>query len=237
MRRWHIPALFVTVLSVAHASGTEPIQIPEKFFRGNPQPDGTVQFVYTKPNLLDPEQVANTGWWNAVAKLQVLLENNAEFRAAYTAASSDPDLKKTGVTFEQWSRGSQEDKQAARDRMHAAIQRIVAKHRLTELLTTLAVDDAQIAAKRASLLVRSPGAQPSALVAFCPGAPGNVSVDSQHPSFARFQAMLADPESAKRYDAAIRAFGEFLDAHPTSSIEARNAELERLLAPILATMR
>ena len=152
MRRWPTLAFFVTALSVARAGATEPIQIPEKFFRGNPQPDGAVQFVYTKPNLLDPEQAANTGWWNAVAKFQLLVEKNADFRAAYMAAGSDPDLKTTGVTFAEWSRGSEEEKLAARERMHAAIQRIVAKHRLSELLTTLPVDDALIAAKRASLL-------------------------------------------------------------------------------------
>lgn len=238
-----IVALFLLAAPVAEHALAPDLRLPEDFFMGMPQPNDTVQFVYTCPSSLDPQTIEReAGWWNACAKLGVLMNQNLDFRAGYLAATKDADLSNTGITFSEWSRSSQARKEELRVQLVKVIQGIAGKYDLERQLTTIPVDARLIAERRAKNEAKLAdqlgitGQTTGRLFEFCPGAADNVSVISQHPAFDRFKELMNQPAAAEAYRATVREFGAYLDAHPASSVAEKNAELARLLAPILQDM-
>ncbi len=230
--------LLALVAGVVHAAN---LAIPEKFFFGLPQPDNKVTLTFTRPGSLDPEQVAkDDGWWNAFAKFTILvLQSGSELDKAWTAASNDLDLQKSGVTYVGWSRGTQDEKREARERVRKVVQAVVEKHRLRELLISTPVDDKLIAKERAKaearlaeqLGITAPSTAP--LIAYCPSIDSNIKMDPQNPAFPKLMAALEDPVVKEAFRSAAAEFGSYLDKHPQASVEERNAELTRLMAPVL----
>ena len=219
----------------------ESLDIPERFFRGIPQPDGSMQLVWTCPASLDPKTVEDdSGWWNACAKIAVLIERDSTFRAAFDAAGKDPALSSTGVTYTEWSRSDQDRKSELRERIQKVVQSVVDNQKLVTLLRTSQVEASLASIRRAQqeqILAKQLGiTQPTAatLIKYCPGAAGNVSVNPQHPAFGAFDALMKQPTAAAKYESALAAFGSWLDKNPKASIDERNAELTRLMSPLTA---
>lgn len=129
-------------------------------------------------------------------------------------------------------------------RVQDAVQPIVKKHRLIEILNAAAFDPALVACRRErnerklaeELGIASPTPTTQALVHFCPGVSGSVSVNAQHPLATKLEGALRDPAFAERYRSARGAFGSYLDSHPSSTVDERNAELSRLMAPVREQM-
>jgi hypothetical protein len=173
------------------------------------------------------------------------MDTDKSFRDAFDAAANDPDLAKIDVSYVEWSRATQEAKIALRQRVQDAVRPIVTKHRLIELLRAAAVDPALIASRRAQSekkLAEELGVDPktpstAALVHYCAGAKLNVSVNSQHPLAAKLEHELHDPAFADEYHAALVAFGKYLDGHPASSVDERDAELTHLMGPVLRQLQ
>jgi hypothetical protein len=221
-------------------------QIPDNFFRAMPQPNGKMQLFWICPSSLEPESMkADRGWWNSCAKIGLLLDTDKSFSDAYDAAANDPDLAKIDVSYVAWSRATQETKIALRKRVQNAVQPIVRKHRLIELLNAAAVDPALIASRRVQsekklaeeLGVASPTPTTEGLIHFCPGAESNVSINTQHPLAAKLEKQLQHPALAEQYRSALVSFGKYLDSHPNSTVAERDAELLRLFEPVLQQLR
>lgn len=228
---------------LSSAAGGAGIDVPEHFFLGTPRPDNSIDLWYENPHLLDPESVANqSGWWNACAKMAVLLEKNLEFRQVYEAARKDPALGETHVTYVEWSRATLEVKEVLREHLATTVAGVVAKYHLVELLKGLPVDETLLSLRRAQLeqaMAKALGiVDPSSdtLVRYCPGSPANISINGQHPFFPRLQKLLEEPAVAGQYRSIASDFGKYLDAHPSASIKERDAEILRLMKPILSRM-
>jgi len=159
------------------------------------------------------------------------------------AAKEDPELATTGVTYVEWSRSSQAHKEELRKKLDVVARAIVERHQLVALLKSLPADAALVAEQRAKNEKRLAGtlaiADPATadLVRYCPGAEGNVSVNPEHPAFAKFKVLIDQPAGAETYRAAIRSFGVYLDAHPTASVDQRNEELRKILVPVFSELQ
>jgi len=242
VRRLLVPLLLAALTSV-HA---EELQIPDNFFRAMPQPNGPAQLIWTCPGELDEKSVtADMGWWNACAKITLLMEADKEFGAAFNAAVHDPDLAKIDISYVDWSRAKPDQKIALRKRAQDALQPIIQRHRLIELLSAATIDPVLIAKRRGQdqqalaerLGVANPTPTTLNLLHYCPGVSGNVSINTQHPLAPKLESALEKPSVAEQYRSALTAFGKYLDKNPTATVEQRDAELSSLMAPVLDQVR
>ena len=241
-RPFHLRAAFhasvlmsiIGVLTGARVCAQD-ISIPDRFFFGLPQPDGSMQLSWECPSSLDSKSMAEeSGWWNACAKIAALIDVDTAFKAAWHDACEDPALSGTGITYAEWSRSTQEHKREVREKINEVVEAVVQRHKLPALLVASHVDSALIAVWRArqekevakALGVDEP--TDAALIRYCPGAPGNVSINPQHREFGAFEQLMRQPGAAKRYASAIGAFGRYLDRNPSASINERNGTCQRL---------
>lgn len=222
--------------TLAVAADSTNVVVPDNFFQAYPEPNGNVQFAYIMPSVNEPKQVGNLGWWNATAKFVWLQYNDKDFLAAWKAARHDPELQTTDKTsYDKYAQGSPEEKAEARRLLQELANKVAEKHQLQFLLESIPVDAQNIADKSAELRSAPPPTKP--LISYCPGQANNVTINSNHPDFAQFQRMVGNPTTSKQYDAAIAEFSNYLTSNPTASIVDRNAELSKLVEPILSKVR
>ncbi len=231
MRRF--VSLFVTVFALcaleAYAGDQpKPLVIPDNFFMAYVKPDNTVAFGFSVPPDANPNFAeADASWWNVVAKHRVLMDTNADYKAAYFATASDPDLQSTGITFKAWSTASQDEKATLRATLRQRVADVLQKHGLRDQLASLQADNQQVALMAMQLSGAKRTALP--LVRFCPGAEGNISVNHNDPDFPKLEQAMKTP----RYDEALVAFKNFEAEHPNASIDDRTAKLNELVRPLL----
>ena len=216
-----------------HAAADPPAS--ERMFYALINPDSTVSLQITCPSSLDD----NDAWWKDCGTFFALTGDkkspgpnplksawlNAKEQAAQLTLDAD-------MTYANWSGGTPELRDNIRVRLLRRTRAIVARNKVYEILQSSKAPD-DVLASTLDSLQRHLRADPkaSSLFHYCPGAAGNISIDSRHPLFEKWMQAVRNPEFARYFNEEVAgAFRQRLDASGNSGATARQELLDQLLS-------
>jgi hypothetical protein len=207
----------------------------ERVFYALINPNSTASLQITCPSSLDE----NDDWWKDCGKFFTLTSDKRSpgphpLKSAWLHAKQQVEQLKldSDMTYANWSGGAPELRDNIRVRLLRLTHAIVARNKVYEILQSSNAPDDALAATLENLQRHLRGdPEASSLFHYCPGAAGNISIDSRHPLFEKWTEAVRNPDFARYFnDEVAQEFRRRLDASGNSGATARQKLLDQLLA-------